>query len=146
MRSHRGMASKHPVESREPHGAGDVRAVVADDDDDNRALFVAALRREGFEASEARNGNELVACVECLRREGRGALVVISDICMPECSGVEAATRLRRLSRTLPIVLVTGSTDPHTWRAAAAVGVDAILRKPVTPHVLAWTVRHAVGL
>jgi CheY-like chemotaxis protein len=140
------MASKHPpVESFLPPETAEVRAVVADDDDDNRALFVAALRRDGFEASEVRNGNELVDRVATLRREGRDALVVVSDVCMPECDGIQAATRLRQISLTLPIVLVTASNDPNTWRAAAAAGADAVLQKPVAPQVLTRAVRHAMG-
>ena len=140
------MAGKHPpLEPRSPRETADVRAVVADDDDDNRALFVAVLRRDGFEASEVRNGNELVECVTALRRDGGDALVVISDVNMPECNGIQAARRLRRICLTLPIVLVTASTDPRTWRDAAAAGVDAVLQKPVPPHVLTRAVRRAMG-
>ena len=139
------MAGKHPVmEPCSPRETADVRAVVADDDDDNRALFVAVLRRDGFEASEVRNGNELVDRVAALQRESCDALVVVSDVCMPECDGIQAATRLRRMSLTLPIILVTASTDPHPWRAAAAAGVDVVLQKPVAPHVLTRAVRHAM--
>ena len=124
----------------------DGEAIVADDDDDSRTLLVTVLRRDGFEASEARNGNELVDRVEALRREGRDALVVVSDIGMPDCSGVQAAQRLRRISLTLPIVLVTASTDPHIWRAAAEAGADAILAKPVMAQVLIRAVRDAMGV
>jgi CheY-like chemotaxis protein len=135
-----------PPEARPAEESVDMEAVVADDDDDNRALFVAALRRVGFTASEARNGNELVACVDALRRQGRHATVVVSDIGMPECDGVEAARRLRLGSLTLPIILVTASTDPHDWSAAAEAGVDALLQKPVKAHELIRAVRHAVGV
>jgi CheY-like chemotaxis protein len=121
-------------------------AVVADDDDDTRALLVAALRRDGFETSEARNGNELVERVEVLHRKGRDAQIVVSDIGMPECDGVQAARRLRRISLRLPILLVTGSAGPETRRAGLAAGVCAILQKPISAFALMQAVKLAMGV
>jgi CheY-like chemotaxis protein len=136
-----------PLEPRFTDRSNDVdRAVVADDDDDTRALLLMALRRDGFEASEARNGNELLECVEALHRQGHDAQVVVSDIGMPECDGVEAARRLREISRTLSIVMVTGSASPDARRAAVEAGVDAVLQKPITAIVLMRAVRLAMGL
>jgi CheY-like chemotaxis protein len=120
-------------------------AVVADDDDDSRALLIAVLRRDGFEASEARDGNELVECFEALRREGHDAQFVVSDISMPECDGVQAARRLRGFSLTLPIILVTGSMDPDVWQAAAQAGADIVLQKPITACMLTRAVKSVMG-
>jgi two-component system response regulator (stage 0 sporulation protein F) len=98
------MTSKRPpLELPRPTEAADGEAVVADDDDGSRALLVAVLRRNGFDASEARNGNELVERVEVLRREGSGALVVVSDISMPECDGIQAARRIGAVRNAMGI-------------------------------------------
>jgi CheY-like chemotaxis protein len=137
-----------PREPRSPTKSGSTErdwAVVADDDDDTRTLFVSALRRNGFEAREACNGNELVERVEALHREGHDAQIVVSDIGMPECDGVQAARRLRKISLTLPIVLVTGSASAATRRAGLAAGVDAVLQKPITALALMQAVRLAMS-
>jgi CheY-like chemotaxis protein len=136
--------------TRKPHPSGTSltsereRAVVADDDDDYRALIVAALERDGFEAIEARDGDELVDRVESLHREGKG-LVVVSDIGMPHCDGVQAARRLRKISLRLPIVLVTAFTDSTVWRDAYAAGADAVLGKPIEAGVLTRAVRQVMA-
>ncbi len=104
------------------------RALVADDDDDARALMAASLRRAGFEVHELCNGKELVATF-ALQRGAR--TLVVSDIGMPELDGIAATNLLRRQSNSPPILLVTAFGDVTTLRDAKAAGADRVLLKPL---------------
>jgi CheY-like chemotaxis protein len=120
------------------------RVVIADDDDEARELAAEALRRDGFDVFEARDGEELLKRVTSLRQNGHAVSAVVSDIDMPSCDGLHATRRLRTGSRALPIVLVTGFTNPDIFRAALQAGASTVLAKPIQPSQLTRSVRQAL--
>jgi CheY-like chemotaxis protein len=123
-----------------------VRVVVADDDDESRQLAADALRRDGFEVFEARDGEELLRSVAALRSLGHVVNAVVSDIGMPNCDGLRATRSLRFTSRVLPIVLVTGFADAELHRDALQAGATAVLQKPLRNHELSSAIWDALAL
>lgn len=63
---------------------------------------------------------------------------IVLDINMPGGSGIAALTRLRQSVKTMrvPVIVVTGSTDPEVERSARSLGVTIFLQKPIEPDVL----------
>lgn len=121
-----------------------VCALVADDDDDVRALLSAALRRAGFDVAEACDGDELLELFAELRAShGDQPAVIVSDIGMPGCDGLEATRVLRTTCPGVPIVLITAFADAFTHRSAEDAGATVVLPKPVDRSVL---VRQVVRL
>jgi CheY-like chemotaxis protein len=116
-------------------------ALIADDDDDFRALAARALRRAGFQVCEARDGEELVERFSALRALTNQQVVVVSDISMPGRDGVTATAVLRNAAPALPILLVTGESSPTVWRAAETAGATLVLAKPVDGVTLVESVR-----
>ena len=60
---------------------------------------------------------------------------VVTDLNMPRMDGFEFIERIRaepRL-RQLPIIVVSGDTDPATPARLAAIGVNAFFSKPYSP-------------
>jgi CheY-like chemotaxis protein len=49
---------------------------------------------------------------------------------MPDMEGIETIVQLRRQSAALPIIAISGGSDPLYLRAAARLGATAALRKP----------------
>ena len=117
-------------------------AIVADDDDDTRALIAAALRRAGFEVSEASNGRELVSSFAALLPSPS---VVVSDIGMPEVDGIAATIALRERAPDIPILLVTAFGDPSTVRDAQRAGANRVLLKPLNMSALVTAVLELVA-
>ena len=64
--------------------------------------------------------------------------VLLTDLNMPEITGLELTTRLRALytPAQLPIILITTQQDQETQDAAYAAGVSAMLPKPFTVEQL----------
>ncbi len=60
---------------------------------------------------------------------------VVTDLNMPRMSGFELIASIRRDSRhrALPIIVVSGDTDPKTPDRARAAGADAYFSKPFSP-------------
>ncbi|MHB8398668.1 MAG: EAL domain-containing protein [Candidatus Limnocylindrales bacterium] len=112
--------------------------LVVDDDAAIRALFARILRDAGYETLEAADGLE---ALEVLEREPIALLLV--DSSMPRLDGpsVIRAVRERAATRTLPIILVTGSGDDQSLVAGLGAGADDFLAKPVRFDELVARVR-----
>ena len=62
---------------------------------------------------------------------------------MPGIGGLEL---LRRLQRSVPVIVITSDTSPKTRSQALEDGAHAYLTKPVEDHVLLGHLRSALGL
>jgi two-component system, OmpR family, response regulator len=117
---------------RLPQGATPPTTVlVADDDEDMRALVASTLRDDGYEVTEARDGADLLAQLEAgLDDPSRRPDVVISDVIMPELSGLGVLEALRRAQQRLPVILMTVVSDETIHTVAKRLGAVGVLRKP----------------
>jgi CheY-like chemotaxis protein len=88
------------------HGAK--RVLLADDDAWLRPLVAEMLTDEGYEVVEADSGTQAL----CRIGEQRPDLVVL-DVNLPQCSGVDVLEALRseERTRTLPVFLVSGCVN-----------------------------------
>ena len=71
-------------------------------------------------------------------------VAVVSDISMPEMSGLELLRVLRQYDADLPVVIVTGVPSIRSAAEAVEYGAFMYLVKPVDPVVLGLTVERAV--
>jgi CheY-like chemotaxis protein len=111
-------------------------AVVADDDDDARELVAGRARMLGLRVVEACDGAHLLSCVRALWRDDENVTLVISDIGMRECDGIEATYQLLLSHPALPILLMTAFGDQLTVRRAKESGARDVLRKPFSLALL----------
>jgi two-component system, OmpR family, phosphate regulon response regulator PhoB len=112
--------------------------LLAEDDEDVRALAELVLRREGFEVRAVTDGQAaLDAAAE------RTPAVAVLDVSMPRVDGLEAARRLRERpeTREIPIMLLTARVTDADRERGRQAGADAQLDKPFSPAVLAERVR-----
>jgi two-component system, OmpR family, phosphate regulon response regulator PhoB len=112
--------------------------LLAEDDEDVRALAELVLRRDGFEVRAVTDGQAaLDAAAE------RTPAVAVLDVSMPRVDGLEAARRLRERpeTREIPIMLLTARVTDADRERGRQAGADAQLDKPFSPAVLAERVR-----
>lgn len=90
--------------------------MVADDDDDFRALVVAALQADGHSTIEAHDGQELL---ELLRDDVPSTRpdVLITDVKMPKLSGLGVLEALRGDALTARWLSTTSCEAPHRAQA-----------------------------
>jgi two-component system response regulator ChvI len=111
---------------------------LAEDDDEQRLALELALRAEGFEVISFEDGAELLDFFELAGP--RSADVVIADLNMPGCSGLEGLERARARGLTLPIFVVTGESGAEVLARVARLGNALYLRKPLD----AWRLAEAI--
>lgn len=112
------------------------RILVLDDMAMIRKMVVAALREMGFtDIHEAANGQE---GWEILANSLFPFGLVISDLNMPLCNGVELLKKVRADERTskIPFILLTGESDVSLVTEALKFGVSNYLVKPFSPEIL----------
>lgn len=88
---------------------------------------------------EAENGEALV---NALRQQKVD--VIVSDIRMSHCSGIEAVRVLRHLGDMTPVLLITTFDDPALLNAAIAVGAQGFMLKDAPPEAL-YTTLHKLA-
>ena len=115
--------------------------LVADDDPNIRTTISDVLRKYHANVTIAANGAEAIRELE--RREFD---LVISDIKMPDKTGYDVFAAARRVSQTVPVILMTGfGYDPnHCIVRASQEGLQAVLFKPFKVQQFLSEVRKAL--
>ncbi len=108
-----------------------LRILLAEDNEINRKVALAMLKRYGYQADVAVNGLEAVAAVERQSYD-----LVFMDIQMPEMDGLEATRAIIALAPKVPrprIVGLSANAMAEDVQAALQAGMDDYLAKPITP-------------
>jgi len=111
--------------------------LLAEDDEDVRALAELVLRRAGYDVAAVADGAAALAVVE-----ERTPDVAVLDVSMPRLDGLSTARALRARPETeaMPIMLLTARVTDADRERGREAGVDAQLDKPFSPAVLAGRV------
>lgn len=111
-----------------------LRILVAEDNEVNRKVALAMLRRFGYQADIAVNG---IAAVEAVRRHRYD--LVLMDIQMPEMDGLDATRAISALDLAWPhprMIGLSANAMAEDIEAAKRVGMDDYLAKPMSPPAL----------
>jgi two-component system, chemotaxis family, chemotaxis protein CheY len=110
------------------------RVLVVDDDPAIRSVLAVGLRLAGMAVIEAEDGARGLGRALRSRPD-----LVVTDVKMPVLDGFGLAAALREDERTysIPIVFVSGETEPALRERAEAAGAAAFFTKPFDPIALA---------
>jgi CheY-like chemotaxis protein len=110
------------------------RVLIADDNRDAAESLSMLLELEGHEVRVAHLGHAAFALAQEFRPD-----TAVLDIGMPDLSGYELASMLRRepWAAHLQLIALTGWGQDHDRRNALEAGFDHHLIKPVDPQRLA---------
>ncbi|WP_447932459.1 response regulator FixJ [Sphingopyxis fribergensis] len=70
---------------------------------------------------------------------------IITDVRMPEMSGIELLSRLRALNVTDPVIVITGHADVPMAIQALHAGVSDFIEKPFSDEAILLAVRSALA-
>ena len=100
------------------------RILVAEDDEEMRSAVVETLRNDGYEVSEAFDGGRLLIALarKYHVEETHPIDLLISDVRMPVCTGVQILEQMRAASSSLPVILMTAFGDEATREQARLLG------------------------
>jgi DNA-binding response OmpR family regulator len=101
------------------------RILVAEDDEGMRSAVVETLRNDGYQVSEASDGGRLLVAIarEYLHVEGTDLIdLLVSDVRMPVCTGLQILEQMRAASSSLPVILMTAFGDESMRKQALLLG------------------------
>lgn len=129
------MAQPLVTKTREP-------IVVADDDRVVVTLITEFLRSKGFTVFPAFDSMQAMLGA---RQHKPKALIL--DVAMPGGSGMDVLKKLKMSNQTtqIPIIILTGSTDPKMHDDAMGLGAEEFLKKPVDLKALHAAILRALG-
>jgi Tfp pilus assembly pilus retraction ATPase PilT/ActR/RegA family two-component response regulator len=116
--------------------------LLVDDDGTVRSIARATLEREGYRVTEVDDGSEALA------RLGRGETfsLMVLDLDMPMLGGREVLRAVRRSLTTasLPVVVLTATSDHDAEVQLFEQGADDYIRKPIEPRPFLMRVKAAL--
>lgn len=114
------------------------RILAVDDDADSLALLRTELELAGYEVATAESGQQALNLAAAQTPD-----LVLLDITMPGLDGFQVCAALRddEATRTVPVVMVTVSTDRVVRIRALDAGADDFLTKPFDEAELLARVR-----
>jgi CheY-like chemotaxis protein len=124
---HRAVADAHAT-----------RVLVIDDDPGVREAVSSLLVSFGYDCQTADDGQHGL-----IRFDEGGWDLVLTDLVMPKMSGWEVVEAIRRRAPTMPIVLITGLSDPAVIQRAREWRVP-VIAKPFRLETLKATLVEAL--
>jgi len=115
------------------------RILVVDDERSMRELLAIVLRREGYEVLLAENGR---TAIDLLEREPVDLL--ISDIKMPDLSGVDVLRAAKKIDQDILGIMITAFASTETAVEAMRLGACDYLSKPFDIDLLKMKVREKI--
>src|SRR5215813_8327296 len=112
--------------------------LVVDDEQETCDLLDMALGRHGFKVTTSTNAQRALDLVAAQDFD-----VVLTDLSMPEMSGLDLCERVLGTRPDMPVV-VTGQGSLETAIGAIRVGAYDFITKPVDPKLLFLSVSRAI--
>ena len=116
----------------------DRRILLVDDEEPVRNFSVTLLKRLGFRPLPCALPADAVAA---FRAEPDSFSAVITDLTMPEMTGLELARQITQLRPSMPVLLISGNISPTAQQQARASGVSSFIGKPFELRELVAQIR-----
>ena len=107
--------------------AAQAKILIVDDERDLVDAYVRLLERSGLRCVGAFDANEAIRMIDAESPD-----LVITDLSLPDTSGIEIVRHARAKSQVTPIIVMSGHNTPELNEAARAAGANMSLLKPVS--------------
>ncbi len=125
-----------------PRSAAQVRLLLVDDEPLILSAYAELLETMGCQVVKAQSP---LKAVEILENREEAIDLLISDVSMPQMSGLELVRKAREFRRGIPTILLSGNMGREEREEAELLGVGVCLGKPVDITELRNAIDHLVG-
>ena len=112
--------------------------LVCDDEKDIVSAIKIYLEAEGYNVITASNGEQAQILADSVQIH-----LIIMDIMMPVCDGIEAMLKIRQ-KHNMPIILLTAKSEDNDKVLGLNIGADDYITKPFNPVELIARVRSQI--
>ena len=124
-----------------PRGAGS-KVLVVEDDSIVRSMLRDLLAQSGYDVVTAADGEHAAALAKSSNFQ---IDLLISDVVMPNCSGLELADKLSLLCPNLKVLFISGYFEDVALQECVRRGTASVLFKPFSESELAARVRQVLS-
>ncbi len=114
--------------------------LIVDDESEMRSALSHALTRSGFTVESAAGGTDALVKIK-----KDPISLVITDIKMPDVSGMEVLGAVKKTSPQIPVIVITAYGSIHNAVEAMQAGAADYLLKPFSFETLEATVNKVLG-
>ena len=115
------------------------RLLIVDDDRFVRTLLKDALGDDGYQFTEASNGEEALASLRSAKAD-----VVLLDLFMPKMSGIQALTEIQKVSPGQKVIVISSLDSEALVSQAMDAGANGFVQKPFHPLEIQAAVKKAL--
>ena len=115
------------------------RILVVDDEQSHRTMLKAVLTKEGYDISEADDGISAVKAVESESFD-----LILMDIRMTDMDGIEAMGQIKKMSPSIPVIMMTAYASIKAAVEALKSGAYDYLTKPLDIDELKILIKKAL--
>ncbi|MGD0352539.1 MAG: response regulator [Dehalococcoidia bacterium] len=101
------------------------RILVVDDDEPIGRLFKETLEKNNYHVLTSGNGSKAIKLAQSWTFD-----LIFLDLKMPDMDGVETFRRIRRIDKSVPVVIITGYTASELLQKALKQAPFGIMKKP----------------
>jgi signal transduction histidine kinase/FixJ family two-component response regulator len=136
----------HAQQSRADEPEHPIRLLIVDDDSADRIAVRGTIAKSGLADSEIHEAPDAESAQALLATDGAAAFdCVLLDHNMAGETGVDLLRRLRAQGNNIPVVVLTGESDPETAAALIKMGaLDFLTKDSLSPNRLEQAIRGAV--
>lgn len=116
-----------------------IKILIVDDIAEQRDILRIILEDSGYEIFTAENATKALELFSSTPFP-----LVISDIQLPDFSGLELLQRIKRLNEDVIFIIVTGHSDPQKTMAALQFGAFDYFIKPVSKEQLILSIQNGL--
>lgn len=116
------------------------RILVVDDESAVRMVVRRTLERVGYTVLEARDGQEALDVLAVEEVD-----LVVTDVHMPQLSGMDLLAEIKNLKSHLPVIIVTGKASVQAAVECMKIGAIDYISKPFTIALIEETVAKALA-
>lgn len=123
---------------RQPH----FRILIVEDEEQLASAYALVLQQAGFVAQVLTQPLQILQVLQQFQPD-----LLLMDLHLPECSGSELMQLIRQdpVNDALPIIFLSGDTDPARHNTVLSQGADLFLLKPIKPQQLVAAVGARIG-
>jgi two-component system, NtrC family, response regulator len=118
-----------------------MRVLLIDDDINLGKVIGYQLEKYGYEVDKCSNGTDGIA-----QFKKNAYDIVISDIQMPDISGIDVLQEVRRINKQVVVIMITAFGSVDNAMEACRLGADDYISKPFGQEQLFFTIEKAVRL
>ncbi len=120
------------------------RILLAEDEVQTRRSIAIVLENAGYSVHEVVNGFDAADCLINSMADMNRFDLLLTDIVMPEMSGLELVNMIKQRQISLPIVIISGYGDRRMRLQLVGLGYSHFLDKPFEPEVLLQSIENAL--